>query len=132
MEVFARWRAVSSVTNVNIGITLTDRASRVIFGRSWVNADIEPLNLNAGDEVVTQFKLELNIEPGECAVMLSAIESLRDGASANGWNQHVGGARYCELPRAATLTVLPRTDGRNLFFGMACLQNSLHRQIKRL
>ncbi|HLX64085.1 MAG TPA: ABC transporter ATP-binding protein [Planctomycetota bacterium] len=130
VELHTRWKANADMPRVNIGIAITDRANKVLFGRSWVNADLDPLDLKAGDEVLAVFKLCMDMEPADYAIMLSAVETLTDANSSNGWNQHVGGARYLELPRAAMISIIPRADRRNPFFGVACLQNSMRREVR--
>ena len=127
LDIFTRWKAHGDAPNVNIGIAITDRTNKILFGRSWINADVAPLSMKAGDETIARFKLCMDMEPAEYVFMLSAVESLRDAGSSNGWNQHVGGTRYIELPRAATVSILTRADQRKLFFGVACLPNSLER-----
>ena len=121
LDVYARFEATADVGPVNFGVSLHDRLNRLLFARGWVNADLGPLNLRAGQAVVARFRLRLDLEPGEYSLGLAAAEPLRDPASPNGWDQMAGGARYAELPYAAKVAVLPRGDGRRLNYGPAAL-----------
>jgi lipopolysaccharide transport system ATP-binding protein len=125
LELFAQFEATADVGPVNFGITFFDRLNRLIFARGWINADVEPLMLKAGERITARFKVKLDVELGEYSVALAASEALRDPASANGWNQAVGGDRYAELPHASRLAVLPRKDGRRLSYGLANLANEV-------
>jgi hypothetical protein len=113
-----------------MGMALADRTNRILFSRSWVNAGLEPVDLKPGAEIVVLFKICMDLEPNDYVLMLGASEALRDEGSPTGWNQHVGGARYLELPRAAQVKVLPRGDKRVLFYGVSCLPNSMCRLIQ--
>jgi hypothetical protein len=121
LEVYARFDATTNVGPVNFGVSLHDRHNRLLFARGWVNADVEPLHLRAGQTVVARFRVRLDLEPGEYSLGLAAAEPLRDPASPNGWDQQVGGARYAELPFAAKVAVLPRGDRRRLNYGPSAL-----------
>jgi lipopolysaccharide transport system ATP-binding protein len=121
LDVYARFEAAADVAPVNFGVTIHDRLNRLLFARGWVNADVEPMALRTGQVVVTKFRLRLDLEPGEYSLGLAAAEPLRNDASPNGWDQQVGGARYAELPYAAKVAVLPRSDGRRLNYGPAAL-----------
>jgi lipopolysaccharide transport system ATP-binding protein len=121
LTVHARFEAAADVGPVNFGITLHDRMNRLLFARGWINADLEPLHLRQGQAVVARFRLRLDLEPGEYSLGLAAAEPLRDPSSPNGWDQQVGGARYAELPYAARVAVLPRSDRRRLNYGPSAL-----------
>ena len=131
LDVYARFEAATDVAPVNVGVSIHDRLSRLVFARGWVNADIEPLHLRAGDLVVARFRLRLDLEPGEYSVGFAAAEPLRDGSSPNGWDQQVGGDRYAELPYAAKVAVLPRSDRRRLNYGPAALPSEFAFAVQR-
>ena len=121
LDVYARFEAAADVGPVNFGLNVFDRLNRLLFARGWINADLEPLHLRAGQTVVARFRLRLDLEPGEYSLGLAAAEPLRDASSPNGWHQLSGGARYAELPYAAKAAVLPRSDGRVMNYGPAAL-----------
>jgi len=75
--------------------------------------------------VVARFKVKLDLEPGEYIASFSASEALPDPNSPTGWNQHIGGVRYRELPRATVIAVVPRSDRSRYSFGPANLQSEL-------
>jgi hypothetical protein len=75
--------------------------------------------------VVARFALELDLEPGEYVVSLAATRAVPDAASPTGWNQHVGGERYRELPHAAKLAVVPAAGRPRASFGPANLRSRL-------
>jgi lipopolysaccharide transport system ATP-binding protein len=128
LEVFARFEATTDVGPVNVGISVHDRLNTLLFARGWINADIEPVHLRAGQIVTARFRLRLDLEPGEYSVGLAAAEPVRD--PSGGWDQHVGGARYAELPYAAKVAVLPRSDRRRLNYGPAALPSELSLHIE--
>jgi len=74
LQIYARWRANADASNVNIGIAIVDRTGQVLFARGWVNANLEPLNLRAGSEVVSLFSICLDMEPGDYSIMLTAAD----------------------------------------------------------
>ena len=125
LNVFARFEAATDVGPVNVGVSVHDRLNTLLFARGWINADIAPVHLRAGQTGVARFRLRLDLEPGEYSVGLAAAEPLADASSPTGWDQHVGGARYAELPYAAKLAVLPRADRRRLNYGPAALPSEL-------
>lgn len=131
LEAFARLCALGDIGPCNFGITLYDRMNRLVFARGWLNADLPPLELRAGDEVVARFLLKLDLEPGEYIVCFTASEALADPHSPTGWDQHIGGLRFVELPRAAIVAVVPRPDRRRTSFGPANLRTDLDRLIIR-
>ena len=131
LEVFLQARAMCDVGHVNLYFAIHDRLNRLVFARGWVNANLEPVDLRAGDEVVARFSVKLDLEPGEYIASFSAAEALPDPASPTGWNQHVGGARYCELPRASVIAVIPRSDRSRASFGPANLQSVLDFLVNR-
>ena len=121
LDVYARFEAAAEVGPVNVGVSLHDRLNRLVFARGWINADVPPVHLRPGQQVLARFRLKLDLEPGEYSLGVAAAEPLRDPASPNGWNQQVGGARYAELPHASKVAVVPRRDGRRLSYGTASL-----------
>ena len=121
LDVFARFEARADVGPVNVGVSVFDRMGRLVFARGWVNADLQPVWLKAGQTLFCRYRLRMDLEPGEYIVSLIAAEPLRDDLSPNGWNQETGGARYVELPYAAKVAVLPRKDRRKLSYGPANL-----------
>jgi lipopolysaccharide transport system ATP-binding protein len=121
LDLFARFVADADVGLVNVGFTIHDRLNRLVFARGWVNADVPPPVLRAGQQVVARFRVRLDLEPGEYTVGFAAAEPLPDPGSPNGWNQSVGGPMFVELPRAARIAVLPRGDRRTLSYGPANL-----------
>ena len=125
LEVFVQGRAIGIVQRVNFYFAIHDRLNRLVFARGWVNAAIEPADLKPGEQVVARFAVKLDLEPGEYIASFSAAEALPDPSSPTGWNQHVGGTRFRELPRAAVIAVVPRADRRRDSFGPANLQSAL-------
>jgi lipopolysaccharide transport system ATP-binding protein len=121
LDLFARFVADADVGPTNIGFTIHDRLNRLVFARGWLNADVPPPALRAGQQVVARFRVRLDLEPGEYTVGFAAAQPLPDARSPNSWNQDVGGATFVELPRAAKIAVLPRSDGRKLSYGPANL-----------
>jgi hypothetical protein len=67
--------------------------------------------------------VKLDLEPGEYVVSLAVGQGLADPASPSGWNQHVGGDRYHELPHAAKIAVLPAPGRARASFGPANLRS---------
>ena len=131
LEVFLRARAIRDVARVNFYFAIHDRLNRLVFARGWVNAAVEPLDLKSGEEVVARFAVKLDLEPGEYIASFSASEALPDASSPTGWNQHIGGARYHELPRAAVIAVIPRPDRARHSFGPANLRSLLDGAVVR-
>jgi len=125
LEVFLQARAVAEVRRVNFYFAIHDRLNRLVFARGWVNAAIDPADLKPQEQVVARFAVKLDLEPGEYIASFSAAEALPDASSPTGWNQHVGGIRFRELPRAAVIAVVPRADRRRDSFGPANLQSVL-------
>jgi ABC-type polysaccharide/polyol phosphate transport system ATPase subunit len=130
LDVYAKFVAEQDVWPVNFGVTIFDRMGRVVFGRGWINADVEPVKLSRGQELVARVRLRMDLEPDEYVVCLVAAEPLRDDSSPNGWNQDVGGTRYAELPRACRVAVLPRGDRRKLNYGPARLPSEFGYSVK--
>ncbi|MEI6234343.1 MAG: ABC transporter ATP-binding protein [Planctomycetota bacterium] len=127
LGIYARWRANADAAHVNFGVAISDRTGRILFARGEINADIEPYDFRAGTEIITLFSICMDMDPGDYSIMLTAAEALADSSNPTGWNQNVGGERYSELPCAAAVTIQPRADGRKLFYGVACLSNSMER-----
>ena len=125
LEVFLQARAAAEVSRVNFYFAIHDRLNRLIFARGWVNAAIDPADLKPQEQVVARFAVKLDVEPGEYIASFSAAEALPDPTSHTGWNQHIGGTRFRELPRAAVIAVIPRADRRRDSFGPANLQSVL-------
>lgn len=125
LEVYLQARAMNAVHRVNFYFAIHDRLNRLVFARGWVNAAVDPVDLDAGQQVVARFAVKLDVEPGEYIASFSASEALPDATSPTGWNQHVGGVRFRELPRAAVIAVVPRADRRRDSFGPANLQSAL-------
>lgn len=125
LQVFLQARAVQDAKRVNFYFAIHDRLNRLVFARGWVNAEIAPADLSAGEQVVARFKVKLDLEPGEYIASFSASEALPDPTSPTGWNQHIGGVRFRELPRAAVIAVIPRSDRSRYSFGPANLQSEL-------
>ena len=119
-----------TIDRVRFGEFEFDRLNRLLFARGWINADIEPASLRAGQSLVARFRLRMDLEPGEYSLGVAAAEPVRDPSSPNGWDQHVGGARYAELPHAARIAVLPRSDRRRLNYGPSALPSELSRVIE--
>jgi hypothetical protein len=125
IDVYVDARAAAAAPATNIGLTVYDRTNRLVWARGWVNADRPPFDLAAGDRAVARFAVKLDLEPGEYIVCCTASQALADPAAPAGWNQHVGGARYRELPRAAVVAVLPPPDNRRASFGPANLDSRI-------
>jgi lipopolysaccharide transport system ATP-binding protein len=121
LDVFARYEAREGAERVNCGVEVHDRLSQLLFAVNWLNAEIEPLRVNAGDVFYSRFRLRTDLEPGEYGLWLGASQALADPQSHTGWDQHVGGERYVGLPRAGKIAVLPRSDRRRTSFGPANL-----------
>ncbi|MDB5294302.1 MAG: hypothetical protein JWO31_285, partial [Phycisphaerales bacterium] len=107
----------------NLGLAVYDRHDRLLFARGWVNAGLPPVDLSAGGWVVGRFAVKLDLEPGEYVVGLSAAQAVPDPAAPHGWDQHVGGDRYHELPRAAKVAVIPAPSRARVSFGPANLRS---------
>ena len=123
LEVFMHVRAVMDAPRCNLGAAVFDRHNRLLFARGWLNAGLDPLDLRPGGEAVARFALKLDVEPGEYVVSLAVGQALADPASPSGWDQHVGGDRYRELPHAAKLAVLPPPGRARVSFGPANLRS---------
>jgi hypothetical protein len=123
LEVLVRARAIGDAPACNLGMAVHDRHNRLLFARGWVNAGLSPLDLHAGARVVCRFALKLDLEPGEYVVSLAASQAIPDASSPIGWNQHVGGERYCELPHAAKVAVVPGASRARSSFGPANLRS---------
>ncbi|MES2507619.1 MAG: hypothetical protein V4599_13015 [Verrucomicrobiota bacterium] len=128
LEMFVRYEATADVGPVNCGVALFDRFDRLLFARGWLNAGVEPVWLRVGEGCVGRYRLNLDLEPGEYTVTLSAAEPLR--AADGGWDQDVGGAWYAELKRATKVAVLPRADGRRTHYGPSPLQSEVGVEIE--
>ena len=135
LDVFVRFEATAAVGPVNGGLAVTDRFDRLLFARGWINGDaggggdVPPVWLAAGQEVVTRFRLNLDLEPGEYSLTLTAAEPLRRDGTPNGWDQDVGGARYAELKHAAKVAVLPRAGGVRTHYGPCPLRSEMACQV---
>lgn len=129
LEVYLQARAMAEVRRVNFYFAIHDRLNRLVFARGWVNAAVDPADLKPHEQVVARFAVKLDLEPGEYIASFSAAEALPDPTSHTGWNQHVGGIRFRELPRAAVIAVVPRADRRRDSFGPANLQSVLEGMI---
>jgi lipopolysaccharide transport system ATP-binding protein len=127
LEIFLRAKIERSIAVCNIGFGIYDRHNRLLFARTYLNAGVPPISLAVGDAPVARFCIKLDLEPGEYLLSVALSEALKDDLSPTGWNQHVGGARYAELPHAAVIAVLPRGDRRRVSFGPANLQSLLER-----
>ena len=125
LELFVRLEAVADAGPLNCGITLLDRMHRLLWARGWINADVPPLTLRAGQQLIARFRIRLDLEPGEYTVNIAASEAWADSNSPNGWNQDFGGERYAELPYATKLAVFPRRDRRKLNYGPSSLPSEL-------
>jgi ABC-type multidrug transport system ATPase subunit len=129
LEVFARIHAHCEAKSCNVGVNVYDRLNRLVFARSWLNADLQPLDLVAGDVVVCRFLLQLDLEPGEYLISFGVGRAVPDPFNPTGWNQDIGATRYTELPRAAVIAVTPRADRRRRSFGPANLHSRLDRMV---
>jgi len=123
VQVLIRLRAVADAPATNAGLSIFDRHNRLLFARGWVNADLPPVDLQAGNEVVTRFAIKADLEPGEYIVAVAASQALPDATSPAGWNRDVGSERYCELPHAAKIAVLPSLARSRTSFGPANLRS---------
>src|SRR5204862_316309 len=79
--------------------------------RGWVNADLPPVDLLAGQTMVARFALKLDLEPDEYTASFAASEAVPSESNPLGWDQNVGGERYRELQHATVIAVTPRPDG---------------------
>jgi lipopolysaccharide transport system ATP-binding protein len=125
LEILVRAEALEDAPAVNLGLALHDRHNRLLFARGWVNAGLAPIDLQAGERIVTRFTLKLELEPDEYTLCFSAAEALPDAASPLGWNQNVGGQRYHELPHAAKVSVVPAMGQGRSSFGPANLRSRI-------
>lgn len=129
LELSVLYEATADAGPVNGGISIRDRFDQLLYAVSWLNAEVEPLRMRAGERAMGRFRLCANLEPGEYTVSLGAAEALRDPENPTGWNQDLGGERYATLPRAARFSVLPRVDGRRPSFGPANLESKVEREV---
>jgi lipopolysaccharide transport system ATP-binding protein len=127
LDLFVRYAARSEAGPVNCGVEVHDRFGQLLFAVNWLNAELEPLRVRAGDVFYSRFRLRADLEPGEYGLRLGASEARPDPASHTGWDQHLGGERYVSLPRAGKLAVLPRADRRRASFGPANLPYAVDR-----
>lgn len=125
LSVLVRTVGRADAPSTNLGLAVYDRHNRLLYARGWVNAGLQPVDLSPGAEVVARFSLKLDLEPGEYILAVSASQALPDPVSPVGWNQHVGGERYCELPHAAKVAVVPAPDRARASFGPANLRSRL-------
>ncbi|HEX8916503.1 MAG TPA: ABC transporter ATP-binding protein [Humisphaera sp.] len=130
LDLFVRYEATADVGPVNCGVALFDRFDRLLFARGWLNAGLEPVWLKAGQACVGRYRLNLDLEPGEYTVTLSAAETLPRADAPGGWDQDVGGAWYAELKRATKVAVLPRADGRRTHYGPSPLRSEVGVEIE--
>ena len=127
LDVYVRYEARADAESVNCGVEVHDRLSQLLFAVNWLNAEIEPVRLKAGDVFYSRFRLRADLEPGEYGLWLGASQALADPQGHTGWDQHVGGERYIGLPRAGKIAVLPRADRRRTSFGPANLAYGIQR-----
>jgi hypothetical protein len=125
LEIFLRAHAVQDASAVNLGLTVHDRHGRMLFGRGWVNAELAPIDMQAGATLIARFALKLDLEPDEYTLCFSAAQALPDPTSPGGWNLDVGGERYHELPHAAKISVVPAPDVGRQSFGPANLRSRI-------
>jgi len=129
IEIFMRARAAKDVGPCNVGLGIYDRHNRLLFACTWINSDLLPIHLKAGERIIARFCIKLDLEPGEYLASLAVSEALRDDRSPTGWDYHIGGTRYAELPHAAVIAVTPRADRRRNSFGPANLAAQLDRLV---
>jgi hypothetical protein len=129
IEIFMRAKATRDVGPCNAGLGIYDRHNRLMFACTWINSDLSPVHLRAGEQAIARFCVKLDLEPGEYLASLALSEALRDELSPTGWDYHVGGARHAELPHAAVIAVTPRPDRSRSSFGPANLQTQLDRLV---
>jgi ABC-type polysaccharide/polyol phosphate transport system ATPase subunit len=127
IEIFMRARAIRDVGPCNVGLGIYDRHNRLLFACTWINSDLPPIHLKAGEWMIARFCIKLDLEPGEYLTSLAVSEALRDERSPTGWDYHIGGVRHAELPHAAVIAVTPRADRRRPSFGPANLATQLDR-----
>jgi hypothetical protein len=132
LAIFVRYHAISEVAPVNCGIAISDRFDRLLFARGFVNAGIEPLHLAAGESFIARFRLNLDLEPGEYTLTLTAAEPLRDPSSPTGWDPNLGGIRYAEIKGAAKVAVLPRSDRIRTHYGPSPLRSEVSVQAEAI
>jgi hypothetical protein len=125
LDLFARFEAAVDVGPVNCGVALFDRFDRLLFARGWLNDLLDPVRLKAGQACVGRYRLNLDLEPGEYSLTISAAEPLRRPDAPGGWDQDVGGVRYAEVKHATRVAVLPRADGRRTHYGPCPLASEL-------
>lgn len=123
LSVFMQTVGLHDAKAVNLGVAVFDRHNRLLFARGWVNAGLMPIDMTAGMDIVTRFAIKLDLEPGEYTLTLSAGQALPDPTSPIGWNQHIGGDRYRELPHAAKIAVIPAAGRPRTSFGPANLRS---------
>jgi ABC-type polysaccharide/polyol phosphate transport system ATPase subunit len=129
LDVFVRLKAEQDADAVNGGLSIYDRFDRLLFARGWLNAEVSPVSLRAGQEVIQRFRIKLDLEPGEYILALAAAQAIRRADAPGGWDQEGGGDRYVELKRAGKIAVLPRADKRRLFYGPSPLESEISRMI---
>jgi len=129
LEVFVRLDALSDADNVNGGVAIYDRFDRLVFARGWLNADVAPMPLHAGQRVFERFCLKMDLEPGEYSLALAAAQAMPRADAPGGWDQDLGGERYTELKHAAVVSVLPRRTGRRHYYGPSRLESEVSRVI---
>ena len=129
IEVFMRARAVCDVGPCNVGLGIYDRHNQLLFACTWINSDLSPIHLKQRESVIARFCVKLDLEPGEYLASLAVSEALHDEKSPTGWDYHIGGTRYAELPHAAVIAVTPRPDRRRPSFGPANLAAQLDRVV---
>lgn len=129
IEILMHAAALRTVGPCNAGLGIYDRHNRLMFACTWINSDLEPIQLSSGASFVARFAIKLDLEPGEYLISLAVSEALRDELSPTGWNYHIGGTRHAELPHAAVIAVTPRPDRTRPSFGPANLRTALDRWI---
>jgi hypothetical protein len=110
---------------------LYDRFQQLVFAQGWLNAQLAPLSVKAGQTVYAYLKVRMDLIWGCDYVMsLTTSEALADPKSPTGWDQSFGGERYLFLPRCAVITVTaPADHPRRDWFGPANLRTSHQRII---
>jgi ABC-type polysaccharide/polyol phosphate transport system ATPase subunit len=132
LTIFVRYEATTDVYPVNCGFDFSDRFDRLLFARGFVNSGIEPLQLQAGESFIARYRVNLDLEPGEYVLTVTAAEPFRDETSPTGWDQNVGGARYAVLKGVAKVAVLPRADRVRTHYGPSPLRSEVSVQIERM
>lgn len=129
LSLFVRYRATADIDRLNVGVAIVDRFDRLLFARGWINGVEQPVCLAAGQQCIARFRINLDLEPGEYSITVSASEALEKPQAPGGWDQDVGGTRYAELKQATKIAVLPKADGSRTHYGPSPLQNEIALEI---